>query len=106
MSIDISWNVSKLDCVPHAEEGDNFVVVAHWQCVGVDEGFSASVYSTCSFEIKQGQVFTAYEDLTLERVLSWIWENGVDKNSAEDAVKQQIENQKNPPIVSPPVPWG
>jgi hypothetical protein len=43
--------------------------------------------------------------LTKEQVLNWIWANGVDKETTEAAVEQQIENQKNPPVVSPPLPW-
>jgi hypothetical protein len=43
--------------------------------------------------------------LTKEQVLDWIWANGVDKEATETAVEQQIENQKNPPVVSPPLPW-
>jgi hypothetical protein len=38
-------------------------------------------------------------------VLGWVWANGVDKDATEAAVEQQIANQKNPPIVSPPLPW-
>jgi hypothetical protein len=29
----------------------------------------------------------------------------VDKDATEAAVEQQIEAQKNPPVVSPPLPW-
>jgi len=44
--------------------------------------------------------------LTQEQVLGWIWANGVDKDATEAAVLQQIENQKNPPVVAPPLPWA
>jgi hypothetical protein len=30
----------------------------------------------------------------------------VDKDATEAAVAQQIENQINPPILSPPLPWS
>jgi hypothetical protein len=30
----------------------------------------------------------------------------VDKDATEAAVEQQIQNQINPPIVSPPLPWA
>ena len=102
----ITWNISRLDCLPQAPEGADYVVTAHWQCNGVDGDFSGSIYSTCSFPVVQGQIFTAYSDLTQEQVLGWIWANGVDKDSAEAAVAQQIANAKNPPIVSPALPWA
>jgi hypothetical protein len=106
MATEITWRVSQLDCLPEAPEGADYVVTAHWQCSGVDGDYSGQVYSTCSFAVAQGQIFTPYEDLTQDQVLGWIWSNGVDKDSAEAAVEQQIENQKNPPIVSPPLPWA
>jgi hypothetical protein len=30
----------------------------------------------------------------------------VDKDATEAAVEQQIQNQINPPIVTPPLPWA
>jgi hypothetical protein len=106
MTTEITWRVSQLDCLPESPEGADYVVTVHWSCNGVDGDYSGSVYSTCSFSVVQGQIFTPYEDLTQDQVLGWIWSNGVDKDSAEAAVEQQIENQKNPPIVSPPLPWS
>jgi len=39
-------------------------------------------------------------------VLGWIWASGVDKTATEAAVEQQIQNQIDPPVVSPPLPWA
>jgi hypothetical protein len=65
------------------------------------------VYSTCAFtqEANADGTFTPYEDLTQDMVLGWIWEDGVDKDATEAAVQQQIDNQINPPVVSPQLPW-
>jgi len=101
----ITWNISVLDCLPQSAEGADYVVTAHWQCNGVDGDYNGSVYSTCSFPVVEGTSFTPYADLTLDQVLGWIWANGVDKTATEAAVEQQIETQKNPPIVAPPLPW-
>ena len=100
------WQVSRLDCLPQAPEGADYVVTAHWQLVGTDGTYSGSVYSTCSFPVVTGEAFVPYADLTLDTVLGWCYANGVDKVSAEAAVAQQIADQKNPPIVSPPLPWA
>jgi len=101
----ITWNISVLDCLPQSAEGADYVVTAHWQCTGVDGDYNGSVYSTCSFPVVEGTSFTPYADLTLDQVLGWIWANGVDKTATEAAVEGQIEAQKNPPIVAPPLPW-
>ncbi len=100
----MTWNISQLDCLPQAPEGADYVVTVHWQCNGVDGDYNGSVYSTCSFPVVQG-AFTPYADLTLDQVLGWVWDNGVDKDATEAAVEQQVEAQKNPPVVAPPLPW-
>jgi len=101
----ITWNISVLNCIPQTAEGADYVVTAHWQCTGVDGAYTGQVYSTTSFAVVQGEAFTPYADLTLNQVLGWVWANGVDKNATEAAVEQQIQNQINPPVVSPPLPW-
>jgi len=105
MSTVITWNISVLNCIPQTAEGADYVVTAHWQCNGVDGQYNGSVYSTTSFAVVEGTSFTPYADLTLDQVLGWVWANGVDKDATEAAVEQQIQNQINPPIVSPPLPW-
>jgi len=103
--MNITWNISQLDCLPQSAEGADYVVTAHWQCTGVDGAYTGQVYSTTSFAVVQGEVFTPYADLTQAQVLGWVWANGVDKAATEAAVEGQIQNQINPPIVSPPLPW-
>jgi hypothetical protein len=102
----ITWNISQLNCLSQSAEGADYVVTAHWQCNGVDGDYNGSVYSTCSFPVVEGTSFTPYADLTLDQVLGWVWANGVDKDATEAAVEGQIEAQKNPPVVSPPLPWS
>jgi hypothetical protein len=100
------WQISRLDCLPTAPEGTDYVVTAHWRLVGTDGTFSGSVYSTCGFPVVAGEAFIPYADLTLDTVLDWCFANGVDKDSAEAAVAKQIADQIDPPIVSPALPWA
>ncbi len=105
MATTITWVISALDCIPNTPEGADYVVTAHWSCNGTDGTFNGRVYSTCSFPVVQGTSFVPYEDLTEDDVLGWCWANGVDKDATEAAVEQQIQNAKNPPVVSLPLPW-
>jgi hypothetical protein len=102
--MNITWNISRLDCYPEKDGDTDVVFTVHWQCNGADGDYAASVYSTCGLPAPNSP-FTPCADLTMEQVLGWIWANGVDKDATEAAVEQQIANQKNPPIVSPPLPW-
>jgi len=105
MATQITWTISVLNCIPQTPQGADYVVTAHWRCTGVDGEYTGSVYSTCSFPVVQG-AFTPYQNLTQNQVLGWCWENGVDKTATEAAVQQHIDNAKNPPIVSPALPWA
>jgi hypothetical protein len=99
-----NWEVSQLNCYPQADGQTDVVFTVHWQLTGTDGTYNGSVYSTCAVPAPTG-TFTPYADLTQEQVLGWIWANGVDQASAEAAVQTQIDNQINPPVTSPALPW-
>lgn len=104
MATAIVWNISQLDCST-TDLNPETVVVAHWQCTGTQDEYSAQVYGTASFTLEQGAGFTPYADLTQDQVLGWCYANGVDKDATEANVTAQLEAQINPPIVTPPLPW-
>ena len=106
MSATITWTVTAMDCYPQAEGETDVVFNVHWTCSGVQDTYSSSVYSTCSVPISSTGSFTPYADLTQDQVLGWIWANGVDQAATEAAVAQQIAAAKNPPVVTPPLPWS
>jgi hypothetical protein len=94
----ITWTISQLDRLT----SDGFVTTAHWRSTAVDGEYSASAYSTCGWTPTEPTI--PYEELTEEIVLEWIWTNGVDKESIEQSLTQQIELQKNP-VTATGLPW-
>jgi hypothetical protein len=90
------WTVSQLD----RNTADGFVTTAHWQCTATDGEYSASVYASCGFD---GELSVAYDSLTEETVLGWVWEK-VDKQATEAAVLAQLDAHKNP-VTETGVPW-
>jgi hypothetical protein len=106
MATTITWNISQMDCYPEVDGEQDVVFTVHWQCNGTDGTYSGSVYSTQAVTVDPDEPYTPYADLTQEQVLNWIWEGGVDKDATEAAVEQQIQNQINPPVVTPPLPWA
>ncbi len=94
-----TWNISQLD----RQTSDGFVTTAHWQATAVDGDYSASTYATCSWS--DGTPTVAYDQLTQETVLGWIWANGVDKDAVEASLAAQIEAKKNP-VTATGVPWA
>ena len=105
----MEWTVSAMDCKVSEDNLSDVVFNVHWRCsateVDGDKTYSASVYSTCSVP-GPGTPFTPYADLTQDQVLGWIWANGVDRAATEAAVEAQLELQKHPVVVSPPLPWN
>jgi hypothetical protein len=99
-----------MECRVQEDGMTDVVYLVHWRVsateVDGDKTYSASVYSTCSVPAPDPASFTSYANLTQEQVLGWIWANGVDKDATEAAVQQQIELQRHPVVISPPLPWS
>ena len=91
------WTISTLD----RDVATGFVKTAHWQATAVDGEHTASIYSTASWA--DGTVNIAYDALTPETVLGWVWES-VDKQATEDALAANIALQKNP-VTATGTPW-
>lgn len=106
----MDWIVSAMDCKVQEDGLSDVVYNVHWRCSATetdgDKTYSASVYSTCSVPGPNPADFTDYNSLTQDQVLGWIWANGVNQAATEAAVAQQIEMQKNPPTIQPPLPWS
>jgi hypothetical protein len=106
MTIATTWIVTAMDCYPDAEGRTDVVFTVHWTCAGTDGTYNASVYNTQGVTYTAGSPYTPYADLTQDQVLGWVWSSGVDKDATEAVVRQMIENQINPPVVTPPLPWS
>jgi hypothetical protein len=100
------WIVEWMKTTPTSANPAEAVITIGWRCNGTDGDYSGSVYSTVSLPAADPASFIPYADLTQDIVLGWVWANGVDKDSAEAAVAQQIEMQKNPQVIQPPLPWA
>ena len=97
--MNITWTITQCDSL----SSDGFITTAHWTASAVDGEYSASIYSTCSWQ--PGTSTIPYNQVTQQEVLDWCWASGVDKDATEAALAQQIELQKNPPVVSG-LPWA
>ena len=93
-----TWTISQLD----RNTANGLVTCAHWQATAVDGEHTASIYSTTSWA--DGTVNIAYDALTPETVLGWVWES-VDKTATEAALAAQIALQKAP-VTASGTPWS
>jgi hypothetical protein len=110
--MNISWIIERLLVKPTEGTLTDVVITADWRCNGTEtigtgddeKTYSGTCYGSCSFAAPSGS-FTPYPDLTQEQVLGWCYQNGVDQAAIEANVTLQIENQINPPVIAPPLPW-
>jgi hypothetical protein len=102
--ITINWIIERLLVKPTEGSLTDVVITADWRCNGSQDQYSGTCYGSTSFA-PPSENFTPYEDLTQEQVLGWCYANGVDQTAIEANVAAQIENQINPPIIAPPLPW-
>jgi hypothetical protein len=102
----ISWIIERLLVKPTEGSLTDVVITADWRCNGTDGTYSGTCYGSSSFAPPSGSGYTPYDQLTEAQVLSWCFANGVDQTAIEANVTAQINDQINPPVVAPPLPWA
>jgi hypothetical protein len=98
MTIAYTWKITQTDYLT----SDGFITTGHWTATANDGDYTASIYSTASWQA--GTPVIPYASVTEAEVLNWVWES-VDKQATEDALAAQIALQKNP-VTSTGVPWS
>lgn len=97
----VTWTIANLE----RNSADNGVTVAHWRCTAEDGDYSASSYGTVGFEPDPAdEGFVPFDQLTEANVLEWV-QGAVDVEAIESQLAAQIEQQKEPPIVTG-MPWA
>ena len=100
----ILWIIERLLVKPTEGTLTDVVITADWRCNGTQDQYSGTCYGSASFA-PPTEAFTPYDKLTQDQVLGWCYANGVDKSAIEANVTAQINDQINPPIIAPPLPW-
>jgi hypothetical protein len=104
----ITWKIEWMNVSSSSINGFQQVVLnAGWRCEAEENDLKTAVYGSISFPqpVLNGQ-FTPYNQLTEANVLSWVWENGVNKAETEEAALVQLNSLLNPPTVNQALPWA
>jgi hypothetical protein len=101
------WNVVKMDCYPQAEGENDVVFTVYWTVSAIDGDYSSSAYGSTGIPVDESGSFTPYNQLTKDQVIGWVkTAMGSDAvTSLEENLDKQIQDQINPPVVSPALPW-
>lgn len=104
-----NWVIAQLDTAPQDGNLHDVVKTIHWRRRGTEvvdgKTYTAEVYSAYNCPSPSPTDFTAYADLTQTQVEGWL-EAGLDVTSIDANIATQIEQQINPPIITPPLPWN
>ena len=108
MAITNTWSVVQMDAYPEYEDETDVVFNVHWTLVGTDGTYNGSVYGSVGVSLDEGSTFTPYADLTEAQVIGWVQAAlGEEQVASYEAnVAQQIADQIDPPVVTPPLPWA
>jgi hypothetical protein len=109
MSNTYEWKINQLECYPQHNNHTDVVFTVHWDRLASDgEGHNARTYGSQSVTLDPDAPFTAYADLTEAQVIGWLEDAfGAETLAAQVAsLDKQIEDQINPPVIRPPLPWS
>jgi hypothetical protein len=103
-----TWNIVQLNAYPEYAGQQNIVFTVHWTLTATEADYLGYTYGSIGLELDPEAIYTPYNELTQEQVLTWVHNAlGQDQVAAhETSVAQQIETQINPPVVTPPLPWA
>ena len=103
-----TWNVVSMDCYPEKDGLTDVVFTVHWNLTAVDGDYTGYSYGSVGVTLDEGGIYTPYAELTQDQVVGWVKDSlGAEQVASLEAnVAAQIENQKNPPVVTPALPWA
>jgi hypothetical protein len=101
------WKIEKMTCYPMLDEKPNVVFNVDWSITGKNETNSAKMTGTQYVDFSASKNFVAYEQLTEDRVLDWVF-NAMSAQKIENLKKEidrTLQIKKEPTIVVNSLPW-
>ena len=102
--MDITWNINSIKCKTFDNGNANVVSEVSWSVSAIDDEFRDSAYGSVAIPFK-GTQFTAYENLSEEQVLNWVFSE-IDKDEIETNLANRINAIKNPTVITNSLPWS
>ncbi len=108
MAITYDWIFNPLTVKPAEGSLTDVVITVDWRRTAVDGNYASSVYGQVSLGPPNPSNYTAFADLTKAQVQGWVVSILTQEVVAQyDAsLAQNIADQKNPPTIPLPPPWG
>ena len=107
----MKWEVPHLVYYPTKDGQSKVVYEVSWRCNGTEEKdgetYSSSAAGNNIITYDADASFTAFDDLTEDQVLGWIWETDVVKADIEATVQASVDEHITPTsVVGVPSKWS
>lgn len=97
----IKWSITNME----SYKDTGIVLSANWVCSNSKDKFTVTRSGKSIFN-EPSDTLIAYDKLTEEIVLNWVWiDGGIDKTLVEASVTQELQGLVNPILVKNPLPW-
>ena len=111
MAATMKWKVENLVYYPTKDGKSQVVYEVSWRCNGTEEKdgetYSSSAAGNNIIAYDADASFTAFDDLTEDQVLGWIWETDVVKADIEATVQASVDEHITPTsVVGVPSKWS
>jgi hypothetical protein len=103
-----NWVISQLEAYPEHEGKTDVVFTVHWRRQATDGTYNADIYGSQAVTLDPSATYIPYAELTEADVIGWL-EDAMGAETLEaqkTALDKQIEDQINPPVVRPALPWA
>lgn len=98
------WQIVSMPAYSQIDGQSDVVFEVNWGCQAQDGEYRAGASGTVPVTYTAGTPFTPYNQLTQEQVWGWI-NPSIDRPEIEANLQLMIDAQKNPTVVTPPLPW-
>lgn len=108
MAVKYNWIIEQMNAYPEKEGHNNVVTTVHWRANAVDGNYNTTSYGSVGITLNSDSDFTPYANLTQTQVVTWV-KNALGAEQVaeiEQSLAGQINQLKNPPIVTLSNPWN
>jgi len=102
--ITYTTHIAQLECAANESGRLNVVKTVHWRMSATDGTYTASSYGSLGLSEPDPKNFIAYDKLKESDVIAWT-ESLLDVDMLHTQLAADIATQKQPPVVTPPLPW-
>ena len=112
MAITYTWEIVGVQTYPTLNGNSDVVFNADWKCTGTetigDKTYEQSLSGSNLIPYKGGDSFTAFDDLTEETVLKWLFDAMGTQIifATQENIAALIGEQKTPVVQTPDKPWA